>query len=270
MVIIGENINATIPRVRKMILEHDGDALVELARRQEAAGAAMVDVNVGTGEGTAEDEVRDMKWLVGLLAGKVKCKLCIDSADRAVLEAGIETGGEKVGMVNSVKATERNIAEVVPLAAKAGLPLVALAMDESGIPRDAAPRLKACEKILKGAEAFGLPAENLYFDPLVMPVSTDASQGAATLETLRGIRENFPDSRTVLALSNVSYGLPRRTLINQAMAHMAQYVGVDALLISPLDSALMTAVKAGEAVLGRDRHLRKYSRAARAARAAES
>jgi 5-methyltetrahydrofolate--homocysteine methyltransferase len=264
MLIIGENINATIPRVKQMIVDHDEGSLVELARRQEEAGAAVIDINVGTGEGTAEDEISDMKWLVGLLLNSVSCKLCIDSADTAVLKAGIEAGGERVGMVNSVKATDANIAEVMPLAAEGNLPLIALCMDESGIPRDAETRLKACEKILKGAEAHGMPAENLYFDPLVMPVSTDITQSATTLDTLRGIKENFPRAKTVLALSNISFGLPRRTLINQAMAHMAQYLNVDALLISPLDSALMTAVKAGEAVMGRDRHCRKYSRAARA------
>jgi 5-methyltetrahydrofolate--homocysteine methyltransferase len=264
MLIIGENINATIPRVKQMIVDHDEGSLVELAKRQAAAGAAVIDVNVGTGEGTAEDEISDMKWLVGLLLNSVDCKLCIDSADIAVLKAGIEAGGERVGMVNSVKATDANIAEVMPLAAERNLPLIALCMDESGIPKDAETRLKACEKILKSAEAHGMPAENLYFDPLVMPVSTDITQGATTLDTLRGIKENFPRAKTVLALSNVSFGLPKRTLINQAMAHMAQYIGVDALLISPLDSALMTAVKAGEVVMGRDRHCRKYSRAARA------
>jgi 5-methyltetrahydrofolate--homocysteine methyltransferase len=264
MLIIGENINATIPRVKQMIIDRNADSLMELAQRQEAAGAGVIDVNVGTGEGTADDEISDMKWLVGLLIDSVGCKLCIDSADTSVLKAGIETGGERIGMVNSVKATEGNIAEVMPLAAGKGLPLIALCMDESGIPKDAETRLKACEKILKGAEAHGMPAENLYFDPLVMPVSTDVSQGATTLETLRGIRENFRKAKTVLALSNISFGLPWRTVVNQAMAHMAQYIGVDALLISPLDSALMTAVKAGEAVMGRDRYCRKYARAARA------
>lgn len=264
MLIIGENINATIPRVKKMIVEHDEQNLVELAKRQEAAGANIIDVNVGTGEGTAQDEINDMKWLVGLLLDSVGCKLCIDSADTAVLKAGIDAGGERVGMVNSVKATDANIAEVLPLVSGKGFPLIALCMDESGIPKDAETRLKACEKIIKGAESHGIPTEDLYFDPLVMPVSTDITQGATTLDTLKGIKENFPKAKTVLALSNISFGLPKRTIINQAMAHMAQYLGVDALLISPLDSSLVTAAKAGEAVLGRDRHCRKYSRATRA------
>lgn len=263
MLIIGENINATIPRVKGLITEHDDDSLVDIAKRQVSAGAVIIDVNVGTGEGTAETEVSDMEWLVGLLVEKVGCKLCIDSADPSVLRVGVEAGGENVGMVNSVKATEGNIAEVMPLVADKGLPLIALAMDETGIPKDAASRLKACEKIIKGAESHGMPVGNLYFDPLVMPVSTDINQGLTTLETLRLIKENFPQAKTVLALSNVSFGLPRRTVINQAMAHMAQYIGVDALLVNPLGEELMIAVKAGETVLGRDRHCRKYSRAAR-------
>ncbi|GAB4389467.1 MAG: methyltetrahydrofolate cobalamin methyltransferase [Thermodesulfovibrionales bacterium] len=263
MVIIGENLNATIPRIRKMILARDGEALAELALAQEQAGAHMVDVNVGTGEGSAEDEAGDMRWLVGLLKKKIGGSLCIDSADVRVLEAGLREGGERVGLVNSVKATDRSVAEVMPLAAGAGVPLVALAMDEKGIPADAASRLRACERIAVAAERYGVPLENVYFDPLVMPVSTDVTQGMVTLETLQGIKREFPRARSVLALSNVSFGLPRRTLVNRAMLHMAMYLGVDAALINPLDGGLMDAVRAGEVVAGRDRFCRRYTRAFR-------
>ncbi|MEJ2182939.1 MAG: dihydropteroate synthase [Nitrospirota bacterium] len=267
MRIIGENINGTIPRIRDLILEHDGKALVDLAVRQVEAGADVVDINVGTGEGTAEDEIQDIQWLVGLVKEATGAGLCIDSADVRVLRAGLEAGGESAALVNSVKATEENMAEVMPLVGEAGLPVVALAMDASGIPRDAASRLRACEKLLRGAEEHGVPAGNIYFDPLVMPVSTDITGGKTTLETLAGIKREFPGARTVLALSNVSFGLPRRGLVNQAMLHMAQYLEVDALIVNPLQGDLMLSVQAGEALLGRDRHCRRYARAAR--RAAE-
>ena len=204
-----------------------------------------------------------MKWLIGLAKEKVNVKLCVDSADTAVLRAGIEAGGDSIGMVNSVKATDSNIAEVLPLVAEYGLPVIALAMDEKGIPVDAKTRLEACEKVLKGAETHNVPPENIYFDPLVMPVSTDRNQGRTTLETLKGIKNEFPQAKTVLAVSNVSFGLQKRTLINQAMIHMAQFLSVDALLINPLREEFMLAVKAGETVMGRDRHCRKYSRAVR-------
>ena len=263
MIIIGENINATIPRIKDLIVNHDEAALVELALRQEKSGANIIDINVATGIGTAEDEISDMKWLVELVMDKVDIKLCVDSADTPVLRAGIEAGGEKIGLINSVKATEHNIAEVLPLAAEYGLPVIALAMDESGIAADSITRLKACEKVIKGAETYKVPIENIFFDPLVMPVSTDIKQGAITLETLKGIKEEFPQAKTVLAVSNVSFGLQKRTLINQALIHMAQHLSVDALLVNPLNEEFMLAVKAGETVMGRDRHCRKYCRAVR-------
>ncbi len=263
MIIIGENINATIPRIKDLIVNHDGTALEDLAVRQEQAGANIIDVNVATGAGTAEDEINDMKWLIELVMAKVDIKLCVDSADTAVLKAGLEAGGEKIGLINSVKATEKNIAEVLPLAAEYGLPVIALAMDEGGIATDSATRLKACEKVIKGCETHNVPVENIFFDPLVMPVSTDIKQGGTTLETLKGIKEEFPQAKTVLAVSNISFGLQKRTLINQALIHMAQYLSVDALLVNPLNAEFMLAIKAGETVMGRDRHCRKYSRAVR-------
>jgi 5-methyltetrahydrofolate--homocysteine methyltransferase len=263
MLIIGENMNATIPRLKELIVNHDGTALEDLAVRQEQSGANIIDVNVATGTGTAEDEISDMKWLIELIRDKVDIKLCVDSADTAVLRAGIEAGGEKIGLLNSVKATEKNIAEVLPLAAEYGLPVIALAMDEEGIAADSKTRLKACEKVIKGAETHNMPAGNIYFDPLVMPVSTDIRQGLTTLETLKEIKNEFSQAKTVLAVSNVSFGLQKRTLINQALIHMAQYLSVDALLVNPLNEEFMLAIKAGETVMGRDRHCRKYSRAVR-------
>jgi len=262
MIIIGENINATIPRIKELIVNHDEAALIELAVRQENAGANVIDINVATGVGSA-DEIRDMIWLIELVKDKVDCKICVDSADTAVLRAGIKAGGDRVGLVNSVKATDANIAEVLPIAAEYGLPVIALAMDENGISTDSATRLRACEKVIRGAEVHNVPVENIFFDPLVMPVSTDINQGAATLETLKGIKDQFPKAKTVLAVSNVSFGLQKRTLINQALIHMAQYLAVDALLVNPLNEEFMLAVKAGETVMGRDRHCRKYSRAVR-------
>ena len=142
-------------------------------------------------------------------------------------------------------------------------PVIALAMNEAGIAADSNTRLKACEKVIMGAETYKVPVENIFFDPLVMPVSTDIRQGVTTLETLKGIKEEFPQAKTVLAVSNVSFGLQKRTLINQALIHMSQFLSVDALLVNPLNEGLMLTIKAGETVMGRDRHCRKYSRAVR-------
>ncbi len=263
MIIIGEKLNATIPRIREAIISRDGEMLKQLAIKQEKAGAGYIDLNIGTGEGTAADEITAMEWLVALVKDDLNAKLCIDSADPKVLEAGLKLGGNKVGMVNSVKATDENIEEILPMSAEYGVPVIALAMDEKGIPDNVAGRLKACEKIIKGADKYGLPQDKIFFDPLVMPVSTDNTQGKVTLETLREIKNHYPDARTVIALSNISFGLPKRSIINSTLLQMAMYLSVDAALIDPLDSGLMASIRAAEAVLGRDRHCRKYTRAFR-------
>jgi 5-methyltetrahydrofolate--homocysteine methyltransferase len=263
VLIIGEKINATIPKVKEAIRSHDAAELKKLAADQESAGAHLIDINVGTGEGSSQDEIDNMEWIVKLVRDNISGSICIDSADVKVLEAGLNAGKDRIGMVNSVKATDSNIAEVLPLSSQHGVPVIGLAMDEQGIPREVSQRLKACEKIIKGAEQFGIPPEHIYFDPLVMPISTDNGQGRVTLDTLREIKKEFPKAKTILALSNISFGLPKRSLVNRSLLQMAMYLNVDAALVDPLDATLMATVKAGDVVLGRDRHCRKYTRAFR-------
>jgi len=264
MLIIGENINATIPRVKEAILGKDDSFLIDLAKKQEAAGAGLVDINVGTGEGTAEDEARDMEWLVGLVKEAVACNLSIDSDNPGVLEAGLNAAGDRAGMINSTKGSDKDLGNVMPLAKRYGLPIVGLAMDEKGIPKDAAARIEIAGMILAAAEAEGVPHSNVYIDPLVMPISTDNAQGKVTLDTLAGLKAKYPEAKAVLAVSNASFGLPKRAIVNSAFVSMAAYLGIDALLINPMNSRLKGMILASNVVLGKDRHCRKYSRAVRA------
>lgn len=263
MVIIGEKINASIPRIRDAIVHRDGAAIREIAKEQEKAGATFIDINVGTGEGTSEDEIASMQWIIGLLHGAVDSLLCLDSADKEVLAAGLKQGVGRIGLINSVKATDDSIAEIMALSAESNVPVIGLAMDEKGIPTDVRGRIHACEKIAEGAGKFGVPIDHIYFDPLVLPVSTDASQGKVTLETLREIRNTFAGAKTVLAVSNISYGLPARSRVNTALLQMAMLLSVDAVLVNPLDPAMTAAIKSAEVILGKDRHCRRYTRAYR-------
>lgn len=263
MLVIGENINATIPKVKDAILSRDEEFIRNLAIRQEEAGAKLIDINVGTGEGTADDEIASMKWAVSIVADAVKMNICIDSDNPVVLEAGIEAAGDRAGMINSTKGSEKSLEAIIPIAEKTGLPLIGLAMDDEGIPKTAEERLIIAGRILEAAATRGVPAERIYIDPLVMPVSTDIEQGNVTLETVRLIKEKHPKARCVLAVSNVSFGLPKRSNVNSALISMAAYLGVEAVLINPLHKALRAALLASETLLGRDRHCRKYTRAAR-------
>lgn len=263
MIVIGEKINATRSAVCDIIEQRRADSLMKLAKEQAAAGAAYIDVNVGTGKGTQKDEIDAMQWAVTTVNAAVDKPLCIDSADSTVLEAGLEAMDGRPAMINSTKADEKYLSSVMPLAARFEAPIVALAMDDKGIPETAEGRLEACRTIVQGCEKYQVPLKSVFFDPLVLPVSTDSSQGKVTLDTLAAIKRNFPEARTVMGLSNISFGLPGRPLLNAAFLHMAIYAGLDAAIMDPLNEDMMQAARSGDALMGKDRHFRKYSRAFR-------
>jgi 5-methyltetrahydrofolate--homocysteine methyltransferase len=263
MIVIGEKINATRSAVRDIIEQRRADQLVDLAKMQAAAGAAYIDVNVGTGRGTRQDEVEAMQWAVGVLNTAVDKPLCIDSADPVVMAAGLEAMAQRPAMINSTKADAKYLESVLPLAARFKAPVVALAMDGKGIPETVEGRIAACRMIAAACREFAVPIESVFFDPLVLPVSTDARQGKVTLDTLAAIKQSFPGARTTLGLSNISFGLPGRALVNAAFLQMAIYAGLDAAIMDPLNEGMMQAARTGDALMGKDRHFRKYSRAFR-------
>lgn len=263
MLVIAEKINATRSSIKAIIQNRDEAGLINLAKKQAAAGAGYIDVNVGTGVGTLEDEMESMRWAVGTIQAQMDTPICIDSADPAVLEVGLQAREGRPSMINSTKAEKEGLKKVVPLARKYDALLVGLTMDETGIPKTSEDRLRAGEKIAAACAEYGVPLKNVYFDTLVMPISTDIKQGLITLETITRIKQKFPEANTVLGLSNISYGLPQRSRINAAFMQMAIYAGLDGAIIDPLDADLMAAIKTGEVLVGKDRHCRKYMRAFR-------
>jgi cobalamin-dependent methionine synthase I len=263
MIIIGEKINATLKRAREIIVNRDAKSLLALAREQADAGANFIDVNVGTGEGTREDELEAMRWAVETIQKEVAVPLCIDSADPAVLEAGLAAAATRPCLINSTKGAASTLEAIVPLAKKYESLLVGLAMDETGIPKTVEGRTRACEAIAASCEKHGVPVANLFLDPLVVPVSTDGGQGVCTLETLREIKRRFPSARTTMGLSNISFGLPLRPRVNQAFMHMAVAAGLDSALMNPMDTQMIAAIRTAEVLMNRDRHCRRYIRAAK-------
>jgi cobalamin-dependent methionine synthase I len=263
MIVIGEKINASLPAVKSIIQKQDDRSLIELARKQAAAGSAFIDVNVGTGEGSQDDEISAMKWAVEIIQKDIDTPLCIDSADPVLLEAALNIRNDGVSLINSTKAEDDNLKEIIPLAVRHNASLIALAMDEFGIPKTVKDRMAACGKIAEACHRYGLSMDKVFFDPLVLPVSTDIRQGRVTLDTLVAIKEKFPEAQTVMGLSNISYGLPNRVGLNSAFLHMAVSAGLDAAIMDPLDQTMMTAVRSAEVLVGKDRHCRRYTRAFR-------
>ena len=263
MLVIGENINASNKAVGEAIANRDRQFIESLVKSQTVAGADFIDVNAGIGHGSPEQEMANMEWLVEVVQGATDRPLTIDSDNPNVIEAALrQYRGERL-IINSVNAEPERLESIGFLAVKHQAWLVALAMGTNGIPNNVEQRLAACELIMTHLTRLGLGAERILFDPLVLPIAVDSSQGLVTLKTIEQIKSRYPAARTVMGLSNISYGLPRRELINRAFLLMAVYAGLDAAILDPLDYKIMSFTKVANMLTGKDPFCKDYIRAYR-------
>ncbi len=260
MVIVGEKINGTSKRVREAVLARDEEFIRELARRQAEAGAHYLDVNSGTEMGRDAD---DMVWLVKTVQSEVETPLCIDSPNPQALEAGLEAHQGRA-LVNSATAEADRMDLVIGLARKHDARLVALTLDDQGMPSGAEERLTIAKRLAEAAVGAGMSLDDLFIDPLVRAVGVENDQGAAVLEAIGRIREALPEVHIICGLSNISFQMPQRRLLNRTFLAMAMGRGLDAAIMDPLDAGLMATVCAGEVLAGRDDMCMGYLQAYRA------
>jgi 5-methyltetrahydrofolate--homocysteine methyltransferase len=258
---VGERVNATGKKVKTAIEEKDAEFLAGLIQAQDEAGADYIDLNVGTGTGSNEKEISDVRWLVDLALEATEKNLCIDSADPAVIRAAVgHLRGRRGWMLNSINGKKISLETILPLIEKYRPPFVALAMDDNGIAKDARGRLDVCERIFVEVRRRIIDPGLVFFDPLVMPLATDVTQAQVTCECIRQIKERFPGSKTIVGLSNISHGLPGRELVNRGFLIAAMMNGLDAAILDPTSSQMQEALAVGAALSGRDRHCRRYAR----------
>jgi cobalamin-dependent methionine synthase I len=263
MLIVGEKINASIKSVGTAIQSKDEEFLVNLAQDQVAAGADFVDVNAGIGEGAWENSTAAMEWLIDLVQNATDKPVCIDSDDPAVLAAGLKRYGGETVMINSVNAEPDRLEAIGPLAAERGALLVALVMKEGGIPRTVEERLDAADEIMTYLTRLGVNEDQVYFDPLVLPISVDTTQGLVTLKTIEQLKARYPSAKTIMGLSNISFGLPNRGIVNRSFFLMAVAAGLDAAIMNPLDGKLMSLIKVANMITNKDPLCRGFTRAHR-------
>ncbi|TET13264.1 methyltetrahydrofolate cobalamin methyltransferase [Candidatus Aerophobetes bacterium] len=254
MFIVGEKINTSIKDIEEAVKRQDAAFIQDIAREQVASGANMLDVNVGTRIYTEPD---DMKWIVKVIQEVVDLPFCIDSPNPEAIEAGLSECKGKA-MVNSITAEEKRVEEIFPLLKKFNSKIVALTMDDKGIPEDVERRYSIAEKLIEVLTKSGVALEDIYIDPLVRPIGTDSKSGLVVLESIKTIMSSFKGVHTICGLSNVSFGLPKRSLLNRAFLLMAMAMGLDAVIMDPLDKEMMSAVRVGEAILGRDEYCTEY------------
>ena len=188
MLIIGERVNATRRPIAEAIHGHEEAHITEEIRAQDEAGAHYIDLNAGAGSGDHQQETADLKWLVDLALRTTEKKLSLDSSDPVALQKAIEhVDGRRPVLLNSVNGEAERLDRVLAIAAEHGCPVIALAMDGGGIPTGVSRRVAVCESILAAATKAGVSEENIYFDPLAIPVCNDVTQPRMTLDTLREI-----------------------------------------------------------------------------------
>jgi len=248
MYVIGERINGMFQDVRKAIRKRDQGIVQDLARRQLAAGAQALDLNVGP---ASAKPVEAMLWLVETIRAVADAPLCIDSPKFEVQEQVIpKVPGPKI--INSSKADEADLERFMALAVEHNASLVGLTIDQAGVPASAEKRVEMGAMIASKALEKGLPMERLFIDPIILPVNVAPQQPGNVLLALAQLKLLAdPPPHLVLGLSNVSQNCSNRELVNRTYLVMALAAGMDSAIMDPLDTELMNAAITTELLQGK-------------------
>ncbi len=260
MIVVGELINASRKAVGAFIEEQNAAEVQKLAREQYEAGATYIDVNAGIFVGK---EAEYLTWLTRTVQEAVDAPCSIDSPDPRAIESALAVH-KGTAMINSISLEKERYDVLLPLVANTDLKVVALCMSDEGMPETTGQRMAIADKLVNGLVQNGVKVENIFVDPLVQPLSTRGDFGVEFLKAVEQIHAAFPGIHTMCGLSNISYGLPARKLMNQTFAVMAIAKGLDGLIINPLDERMMAQIIAAEALAGRDNYCTKYLKAYRA------
>lgn len=252
--VIGERINPTgKKRFQQAIREHDIDFILGQASEQLRAGAEILDVNVGL---PGIDERAMMVTVVKALQGVCDAPLQIDSTKPEVIEAALRVYNGKA-IVNSVNGEEESLNQILPLVKRYGASVVGLTLDENGIPKTAEARVKIAERIISRATSLGIPKEDIYIDCLTLTASAEQAGVWETLKALHEVKERF-GVKTVLGVSNISFGLPSRELVNANFLTMAMTYGLDLPIINPNIASMIGAVRAYHLLMNHDENALKF------------
>ena len=253
-VIIGERINPTgKKKLQQALRENNIDYILTEALKQEEAGAHILDVNVGLPE---IDEPVMMETAILKIQSVTNLPLQIDTTDIEALERGIRIYNGKP-MINSVNGKEENIKAVMPLVAKYGGVLVALPLDEGGIPETSDGRIAIAKRIYEAADSYGIPRKDIVIDGLAMTISSDPNSAIATLDTVRRVRDEF-SGHSILGVSNISFGLPARELVNSHFLTMAMQNGLSCAIINPCNGPMMASYRSFNALMNMDPNLEEF------------
>ena len=262
MIIIGELINGTRTRIKQAIADRDTDYISQLAIQQAEAGADFIDCNPGT---VGDQEIADMQWLVETVQQATDKPITFDSPNPHAIQRAVDVyTGPARPMINSITLESESRETMLPVIKDAQANVVALALSDEGMPDQAGQREAVAQRLIDLLTSEGIEPDAIFLDPLIAPVSAKPEAGCYALQAIAAIRKYCPDCHLICGMSNISYGLPNRHLLNRTFLPMAMCAGLDSAIMDPLDEKLMAQLRAAEAVLGQDEYCMDYLQAYRA------
>lgn len=258
-VLIGERLNTHRPSFAARVAERDASAVLRELEKQVSAGATHVDVNAANGG--LEREMADMEWLIGTLLPALteNVGLVLDSPHPQVLGQTLQKIGRRSGTIlNGITANPSTHSEVLRLAGMYGTGVIAILTDGSSVARSAEERMVMAHGLRKVLDDAGVPEERQFFDPQILPAAFDTLQPSAALECVRQLRSRWPRAHTVAGVSNVSFNMPNRSLLNRSYLSMLLAAGCDAAICDPCDNNLVATLTAARGLVGQDEFLATY------------
>ncbi|MDC7287722.1 methyltetrahydrofolate cobalamin methyltransferase [Blautia schinkii] len=254
MIIIGEKINGSIPVVAKAIAERDAEFIKQRAKIQAEAGATYIDCCASVEEAV---EVETLKWMIDCIQEVTDLPISVDSPSADVL-AEVFSYCKRPGLINSVSMEGDKVDKIFPLIADTKWEVICLLSDDSGIPKCAADRLRVFDKLMEKAKEYGIAPSRMHIDPLVEMLCTSEDGIAMNEEVISTIRAQYPSIHITAAVSNISFNLPVRKLINIGFTVLAMKAGLDSAILDPTNRDLLGIVFATEALLGQDDYCMEY------------
>jgi 5-methyltetrahydrofolate--homocysteine methyltransferase len=255
MLIVGELINTSRKVIMESVEKRNAEYIRDIAKRQVEVGADYLDVNCSD---MLANEPETMRWLIENIEAAVDAPLCIDTTNPVAMEAGLSMTSNGQPLANSITGEEERYKTVLPLIVKHRAKVVALCIDDQGMPDSAEDRLRvACELVKKLTEA-GVTIDDIYLDPVLTPLSVGDRAGLEVLDAIRLIRQECPGVHLICGLSNVSFGLPNRKILNRVFLTQTMAAGMDAYILDMLDKTLMGYLYASQALLAQDPFCRNY------------
>jgi 5-methyltetrahydrofolate corrinoid/iron sulfur protein methyltransferase len=260
MILIGERINAGFKEIKAAIINKDGDVIKQVARKQADAKATYIDVNLGT----VSNKPEDLCWMIEMVQEEVDLPISIDNSKPAMIKEAIKVC-KKPPLINSTTAEEKRLDELLPIAAEYQASIIGLVMDEAGSPKTVDKRVENAGKIFAKVLDYGLSPEQLFIDPIIMPLKYMQDQAKEILSAANQFQLlSDPPCHIVGGLSNISNGTKYKKLINRVFCAMLIANGLDAVILDVTDTELVDTILTAELVMNKSIYADSYLEAFRA------